>query len=40
MSLSLMTGMPLQADKLQSWYAENHDKLVFDPATTRYRVKK
>lgn len=37
--LAAATGQPLQAEKLQNWYSENHDKLVFDPATTRYRVK-
>jgi len=38
--LAAATGQPLQAEKLQNWYSENRDKLVFDPATTRYQVKK
>lgn len=37
--LALATGQPLQAEKLQNWYSENRDKLVFDPATKRYLVK-
>mgnify|MGYP001175577817 CR=1 FL=1 len=38
--LTTATGQPLQAEKLQNWYSENRDKLVFDPATKRYQVKK
>jgi len=38
--LALATGQPLQAEKLQNWYSENRDKLVFDPTTKRYQVKK
>jgi len=38
--LAAATGQPLQAEKLQNWYSENRDKLVFDPATKRYQVKK
>lgn len=38
--LTSATGQPLQAEKLQNWYSENRDKLVFDPATKRYQVKK
>lgn len=38
--LTTATGQPLQAEKLQNWYSENRDKLVFDPATTRYQIKK
>lgn len=38
--LTTATGQPLQAEKLQNWYCENRDKLVFDPATKRYQVKK
>ncbi|MGE4565477.1 MAG: hypothetical protein AB7F32_11450, partial [Victivallaceae bacterium] len=39
-TLVLMTGQPINAENLQKWYAENRDKLVFDPATKRYQVKK
>lgn len=38
--LASATDQPLQAEKLQNWYVENRDKLVFDPATKRYQVKK
>jgi hypothetical protein len=38
--LALATGQPLQAEKLQNWYSENRDKLMFDPATKHYQVKK
>jgi len=38
--LTTATGQPLQAEKLQNWYSENRDKLMFDPATKHYQVKK
>lgn len=39
-TLVLMTGQPLNAEKLQNWYSENRDKLVFDQKTKRYQIKK
>ena len=38
--IAIATGQPLQPDKLLNWYNENRDKVVFDPATKRYQVKK
>ncbi len=38
--IAIATGQPLQPEKLLNWYGENRDKLVFDPATKRYLIKK
>lgn len=38
--IAISTGQSLQPDKLLNWYGENRDKLVWDPATKRYLVKK